>query len=112
VQWVTHAVVIEPLLDEKERLGEVAEKRMEEIFEAFNRDVGHMKWRAWGNGESGVNGDLCGVRPGIVQMVSEEGELVEVPFKNLGGMDREYVLGLLTEGERKILRGEDVEWAA
>jgi hypothetical protein len=55
---------------------------------------------------------LCGVRPGVVQLVSERAELVEVPFKNLGGGDREYVLGLLTEGERKTLMRENVEWAA
>jgi hypothetical protein len=116
VQWVTYAVVLEPLLDEKEKLGEVAEKRMEGIFKAFNRDVGHMKWRVWmaGDEESGVGvkGDLCGVRPGVVQLVSERAELVEVPFKNLGGGDREYALGLLTEGERKTLMRENVEWAA
>jgi hypothetical protein len=47
-----------------------------------------------------------------VQLVSERAELVEVPFKNLGGGDREYVLGLLTEGERKTLMRENVEWAA
>jgi hypothetical protein len=112
VQWVTYAVVLEPLLDEKERLGEVAQKRMEMIFRAFNRDIGHMNWRAWGDEESGVKGDLCGVRPGIVQLMSEDGELLEVPFKNLGGVDREYVLGLLTEDEKKTLKRENVEWAA
>jgi hypothetical protein len=113
VQWVTYAVVFEPLLDEKEKLGEVAQKRMEGIFKAFNRDVGHMKWRVWMAGDeesgAGIRGDLCGVRPGVVQLVSEKAELIEVPFKKLGGADREYVLGLLTEGERKTLMGENVE---
>jgi hypothetical protein len=52
------------------------------------------------------------VRPGIVQLMSEDGELLEVPFKNLGGVDREYVLGLLTEDEKKTLKRENVEWAA
>jgi hypothetical protein len=116
VQWVTYAVVLEPLLDEKEKLGEVAQKRMEGIFKAFNRDVGHMKWRVWRAGDeesgAGIKGDLCGVRPGVVQLVSESAELVEVPFRKLGGADREYVLGLLTEEERKTLMREDVEWAA
>jgi hypothetical protein len=112
VQWVTYAVVLEPLLDEKERLGEVAQKRMEMIFKVFNRDVGHMNWQAWGDEERGVKGDLCGVRPGIVQLMSEDGESVEVPSKNLGGVDREYVLGLLTEDEKKTSKRENVEWVA
>lgn len=107
-----YAVVLEPLLDEKEPLGVVAQKRMEATFKAFNEKVGGMKWRVWGEEtDVVVNGDLCGVRPGIVQLMSEKAELVEVPFKKMGKVDQEYVLEMLVEEERKTLFRENVDWA-
>lgn len=110
-QWVTYAVALEPLLDEKEPMGGVAQKRMEGLFKAYNKDAGPMDWRTWGDEESSVKGDLCGVRPGMVQLMGENADLIEVPFKKLGKVDREYVLGLLEDEERKTLFRENVDWA-
>lgn len=106
-QHVFHAVVTEPLLDETEKLADVGTKRMEGIFRVLNSQVGLTKWRKWGSEVSSVKGEVCGVRPGVVQLVGEEGQLIEVPFMKLGKADFEFVLKLVTKEERSVLLRQD-----
>lgn len=91
VSHLFHALVIEPLHDETEKMGEVAEKRIQEMFKTF--EARGSKWRKWGDadGKRSVGGELAGVRPGIVQLISEEGGHLEVPYKRLTKVDQEYV---------------------
>jgi hypothetical protein len=102
VQHVYHAVVVEPLLDETEKLATVGEKRIERMFKAYDKDVGKT-WRKWGDGESSVEGDLGGVRPGIVQLTGAKADLIEVPWRKMTDVDKEFVWSLLPEAERAIL---------
>jgi hypothetical protein len=102
VQHVYHAVVVEPLLVETDKLAVVGQKRIERMFKAYDKDVG-MTWRKWSDGESSVEGELGGVRPGIVQITGKKADLVEVPWRKMTDADKKYVWDLLPEAERAIL---------
>lgn len=103
VQHVFHAVVTEPLLDETEKLAGMAAKRMESMFELLNPKVGLARGRVWRGEASSVQGELCGVRPGVVQLANENGELIEVPYGKLVKADQEFVLKAVTGEERGVL---------
>lgn len=107
VQHVYQAVVVEPLRQETDKLAEVSQKRIEKMFKAFDRLEG-KSWRKWGDGEGGVEADLGGVRPGIVQLTGKSADLIEVPFRKLNDIDKEFVLSLLPEKELAILMREVV----
>ena len=102
VQHVYHAVIVEPLLVETDKLAVVGQKRIECMFKAYDRGVG-MIWRKWGDGESSIEGELGGVRPGIVQITGKKADLIEVPWRKMTKADKEYVWSLLPEAERAIL---------
>ncbi|KAM0701604.1 hypothetical protein Q7P35_010512 [Cladosporium inversicolor] len=107
VQHVYQAVVVEPLRVETDRLAEVGQKRIEKMFKAYNKTHGKT-WRKWGDGKSSVDADLGGVKPGIVQLTGENADLIEVPFRKLNDVDKEFVLSLLPEEELAVLMKEVV----
>jgi hypothetical protein len=107
VQHVYQAVVVESLLDETEKLAAAGQKRIENMFKAFDKTKG-KSWRKWGDGDSSVDADLGGVRPGIVQLTGKNADLIEVPFRKLNEVDKEFVLSLLSEEELAILKREVV----
>jgi hypothetical protein len=108
VQHVYHAVVIEPLLVETDKLAVVGQKRIERMFKAYDKDVG-MTWRKWGDSESNVEGELGGVGPGIVQITGKNADLIEVPWRKMTKANKEYVWSLLPEAERAILMRDVVQ---
>jgi hypothetical protein len=107
VQHIYQAVVVEPLLDETEKLAAVGQKRIENMFKAYDKTKG-KSWRKWGDDDISVEGDLGGVRPGIVQLTGKNADLIEVPFRKLKDVDKEFVLSLLSEEELAILKSEVV----
>jgi hypothetical protein len=107
VQHVYQAVVVEPLREETNKLAVVGQKRIENMFKAYDKTKG-KSWRKWGDGESSVEADLGGVRPGIVQLTGKNADLIEVPFRKLNDVDKEFVLSLLPGEELAILMREVV----
>lgn len=107
VQHVYQAVVVEPLRAETDKVAEAGQKRIENMFKAYNKTDGKT-WRKWGDGDSSVKADLGGVRPGIVQLTGKNADLIEVPFRKLNDVDKEFVLSLLPEEELAILMREAV----
>lgn len=104
VQHVFNAVVTEPLSDEAEKICGVAEKRMVRVFQAMN-DRG-VQMRVW---SGGLRGEFVGVRPGVVQLVGEVGEMLEARFEDLSKENKQYVLGLVGEEEMAKLERDDIE---
>ena len=107
VQHVYQAVVVEPLREETDKLATVGQKRIENMFKAYDKTRG-KGWRKWGDGESSVEADLGGVRPGTVQLTGKDADLIEVPFRKLNDVGKEFVLSLLPEEELAILMREVV----
>jgi hypothetical protein len=107
VQHVYQAVVVEPLREETDKLSVVGQKRIENMFKAYDKTKG-KSWRKWGDGDSSVEADLGGVRPGIVQLTGKNADLIEVPFRKLNDVDKEFLLSLLPEEELAILMREVV----
>jgi hypothetical protein len=107
VQHIYQAVVVEPLLDETEKLAAAGQKRIENMFKAYDKTKG-KSWRKWGDGDSSVEGDLGGVRPGIVQLTGKNADLIEVPFSKLNDVKKDFVLSLISEEEHAILMREVV----
>lgn len=77
------------------------------MFKTFDTTKGKT-WRKWEDGDSSVEADLGGVRPGIVQLTGKNADLIEVPFRKLTEVDKELVLSLLPEEELAILTREIV----
>ena len=78
-----------------------AERRMENLFATI---AGGKVWRIWQAGDGAeVKGELAGVRPGILVLIGEEGQAVEVRFVEMCERDREFVRGVVGEGEWKVL---------
>lgn len=102
VQHVYQAVVVEPLLQETDRLAAASQKRIETIFKTFDKTKG-KSWRKWGDESSSIEGDLGGVRPGIVQLTGKNADLIEVPFRKLNEVAQDFVLGMISEEEHAIL---------
>ena len=105
---VFNAVVVGPLRDETGRMARGAERRVQDVFSVMREG---KKWRVWRAGEDGVQvkGELAGVRPGVVMLVGEMGEGIEVRFKELCVRDREYVEEAVGEGEWRVLMREGEE---
>ena len=104
---VFNAVVVGPLQDETEKMAAGAERRMEVLFKTIAEG---KVWRVWEAGEEGVRvkGELAGVRPGVVVLVGEQGQAVEVRFGEMCERDRKFVKGCVDEYEWRVLmrRGE------
>lgn len=102
VQHVYQAVVVEPVLQETDKLAEAGQKRIETMFKTYDKTKGKT-WRKWGDEDSSVDGDLAGVRPGIVQLIGKNADLIEVPLRKMTKADIHFVMGLISEEERAIL---------
>ena len=107
VQHIYQAVIVEPLLQETDKLAEAGQKRIETMFKTYDKTKG-KSWRKWGDEDSSVEGDLGGVRPGIVQLTGKNAELIEVPFRKMNKTDKDFVLGMISEEEHAILMREGV----
>jgi hypothetical protein len=77
------------------------------MFKTYDRTKG-KSWRKWGDGNSSVEGDLGGVRPGIVQLTGKNADLIEVPFRKLNKIDKDFVLSMVSEEEHAILMREGI----
>ncbi|KAM0716538.1 hypothetical protein Q7P37_007983 [Cladosporium fusiforme] len=100
IQHIFSAIVIAPLDDEAEKIKVAVEKRMERVMRVY---AGGGKWRTWGAGEATVKGEFTGVRPGVVELVDEQGGFLEMRFRDLVAKDREYVASLAGEEEMRML---------
>lgn len=90
---------------------QVTEMRMRRVFESCNERG--VKMREWGRRDGGgggtVKGEFVGARPGVVELVGEKGEVVEVRFQDLGEEDKEYVEKLAGAEEMAKLRRDAIE---
>ena len=110
VQHVYQAVVVEPLLQETDKLAAAGQKRIQTMFKTYDKTKGKTR-RKWGDEGNSVEGDLGGVRPGIVQLIGKNADLIEVPFRKLNKVDQDFVLGIISEEEHAILtRQRDFEY--
>jgi len=107
VQHIYQAVVVEPLLQETDKLAEAGQKRIETMFKTYDKTKG-KSWRKWGDEASSVEGDLGGVRPGIVQLTGKNADLIEVPLRKLNEIDKNFVLAMISEEEHAILMREGI----
>lgn len=105
VQHLHTALVVEPLHDETEKMGAVAEQRVEQYFKTYAiRGSESRKWASF-DGKESVGGEMVGVRPGIVQIIGDQGNYIEVRFKSLSEEDQAYVKNLVSAEElMKLMR--------
>lgn len=94
--------VCDPLYDAPEEACKRTEGRMEALFEFHERYS--TEARVWTNTDGKqIHAEFTGLAQGSIELLTDRGTFKVIAFKRLSVDDQEYVLGIISEEELKLL---------